>query len=161
MKRRIAVLALLALLLSGCAVKGLPETYQFPNKDRTIESIELFYNPYVAEGYTGKAFTSIRILRPEEIVSFMDRIYSIQTAKCITPPRSNYGEYIAEVTYENGDIERFSSWHIELIEKGETSYGVGAYFFLNQEDFDNLFIEYAGISDFSEFTGQGDGSPVP
>ena len=134
-KKLIFTIVLIALCMGGCK----PREYQFPNKGRAIESIELLYNQ--DEGYTENPFTSIRMLETNEIELFMSELYTLQTYHPTPPPR-NFGPYIAIVTYEGGDREVFSSYHIEFVEYGNEICGVGGYHF-EQDAFDELFMEYA------------------
>lgn len=156
MRKVFVATILLLVVLSGCFSNRLPDTYQFYDAGQRIESIELLYNPYAQEGYTGKAFISIRALDQREIKPFIDKLHSLKTVKCITPPPSAFGEYVVVVDYENGDTEMFGSWHIEFVENGNSPSGVGAYCFAEQEAFEELFLSYADIGGRST----GDGSAV-
>ena len=134
------------VILAGCS-KSLPDTYTHPNKDQPIVSVELMYNSSWV--YTGEEFKTVRTLNPQEIPLFMDELYALPTQKNITPPARDFGPNIVKVTYENGDIEFFASWHIEFVKSGEEIAGVGAYAFVG-EGFDQLYDSYRG---------QGDGLP--
>ena len=143
------IILLIIMLLCSCS--RLPNTYPFENKDQEIKSIELLYNPYVNKDEYSTDFVLIRSLEENEFAPFMKDIYSLETDKCITPPVCDFGEYVVFVNYKNGDMEIFASWHIEFVESGNNPTGVGAYYFLG-DAFDNLFVEYSGTSDFSEYT---------
>ncbi|MBQ6831058.1 MAG: hypothetical protein IJO28_00330 [Oscillospiraceae bacterium] len=127
------------LLLCSCA----PRQYTFPNKGQPVVSIELLYNPHANKNVIGGPMESIRFLQKEEVDTFLQALYTIETHRCITPPPTDYGFYVARVVYENGDIEIFGSRHIEFIEKGQEPAGIGGYC-LTPEDFKELFFEYAG-----------------
>jgi len=85
------------------------------------------------------------ILEDKNADAFMKELYNLETDRCITPPPTGYGLYIARVVYRNGDIEMFGSRHIEFIAKGSTPRGIGEYSF-SKKAFEELFFEYAGIT---------------
>lgn len=136
--RRLLVFFMVIPLL--CACSRIPETYSFAYEGKTIACVELLNN-YSAV-YTGQEFTVIRNLSEDEIPAFMDMLSQLETRQCITPPPRNFGPHIVRVTYADGDMELFGSWHIEFVEKGQSVKGVGAYCF-SEDDFENLFMEYA------------------
>ena len=140
-------LLIFVLLLCGCA----PRTYTFPNKGQPVASIELLYNPHANNGNIGGDMESICFLQQEDVDSFLQALYAIETRRCITPPPTGYGFYVARVVYENGDVEIFGSRHIEFIEKGNEPKWIGSYYF-TPDAFMELFLEYADV---------GDGSAVP
>jgi hypothetical protein len=133
--RKISIVLITLFLLCGCS--KLPDTYPFARKNLDITGVEVLCN----DGYVGQNFRLIRTLEAEEIVDFMNALYELPTQKCITPPSMNFGKNVIKVIYENGDVEYFASWHIELVEKGAEIKGVGAYYFT--EGFDELFEKYA------------------
>ena len=105
----------------------------------------------------------------ESANAFLAKLYLLDTDRCITPPPTDYGFYVAQVVYQNGDVELYGSRHIEFIEKGNEPTRIGAYYF-SGDGFEELFCEYAGITSFEEdmelretssTRGQGDGSVVP
>ena len=152
----------IVLILVACSCLScnrLPDTYQFKNRDRIIISVELMCNPNASDGYTGQAFELIRKLEQHEIETFMTSLYALETKLGITPPVRGFGPNIVCVTYENGDMEYFASWHIEFVEKGKNPTGVGSYYFRGN-CFDELFLEYSGGQGQGQ-EGQGDGSVVP
>lgn len=149
MKRILPLIIAVIVLLWGC--KQQPNAYPFINQDEQIESISLYYFSHPLE-YSGQDFEWIKNLEKAEIVSFMESVRSIKTQYCVTPPPANFGNYIAQVTYNNGELEIFAQWHIEHVDSGDAITGVGAYHFVGTE-FEELFLRYAG--------GQGDGSVVP
>ena len=151
MNKQIIYLFLLIFILCGCSSNRMSEHYVFQNKDEAIESVELLLNPYTDDGYSEHEgeFISIRTLEKNEISSFMESVYALETGKCISPPPTNHGFYIVRVTYENGDIEMLGSYHLEFVKKGEAPKGIGAYYFTSQTAFETLFYEYAKTGDGS------------
>lgn len=139
--KRFLIFVVYALLLCGCS--KLPDTYPFLNEDNTITSIALFYFHNPQEGYVGQEFELIRELEIDEITPFMDGIRSIDTIKGLSPPPCGFGEYIAQVTYSDGSMELFGTWHMEYVKSGDEILGIGAYNFMG-DAFEKLFLEYAG-----------------
>lgn len=135
----IVFLLIIVLLLCSCASRQ----YTFPNKGQPVVSIELLYNPHANKNVIGGPTESIRFLQKEEVDTFLQALYTIETHRCITPPPTDYGSYVARVVYENGDVEMFGSWHIEFIEKGKEPTRIGEYYF-DREAYEKLFFEYAG-----------------
>lgn len=84
-------------------------------------------------------------LDASEIPVFMDAVYALPTKLCGTPPPYGYGEYIAKVTYENGNIEMYGTANIVFIPAGEMSYGVGDYVFAGN-GFLDLLSQYIDIA---------------
>lgn len=143
MKKLVCTMLLICSLL-GCSYK--PTSYQFPNKSIPIDSVELFHNMNPGGiGIDENNMDLLLTLEDSEINGFMEDIYELPTERCGTPPPYGYGEYIAKVTYENGDIEMFGSKNIVYIPSGERSYGVGEYFF-EATTFEKLFSQYIDIS---------------
>jgi len=144
-KSLIVILAL--LLLVGCIQTpySKPKTYPFENKDEPIKSVELFYYPWIVDETEDPTFLwCIRTLETEEIPGFMEAIYSLPTERIAPTPQRDFGKYIARVNYENGDSEYFGSYHIEFVEKGDWAHGVGYYVFEDRDEFEAVFLEYAG-----------------
>ena len=132
----------MVLFLSSCK----SEQYDFPNKGQPIEKIEFLSNPYANKNTLDAPMYNICSLEEECVDAFMQGLYSIETTRCITPPPTDYGLYIARVVYENGDVEMFGSRHIEFIAKGDTPKKIGEYCF-DREKFEELFFQYAGTPD--------------
>lgn len=128
---------LICLLLCGC----MSNEYSFKSDNVSIVSVELLYNPYAHEGYTGKPFELICVLDQASAESFVDEIRALKTKKQHSPPPSNYGDYIAKVTYDDGDEEWFGSRHIEYVEYGSVQFGVGTYYF-DRTAFTEIFLKY-------------------
>ena len=99
-------------------------------------------------------FELIRFLDTDEISEFMEALYAMPTKRAKPTPNSDYGPYIARVTYENGDTEYYGSQHIEFVESGAKAYAVGYYYFVGDE-FEHLFLTYAG-----EYFSQGGDNPT-
>jgi|GEM_PF-3271970 len=138
MKKVIVIMLVLMLSLCGCST--LPENYQFENKDQKIISVELLRNKLYRTG--GFEFILIRELDENEIDAFMAELYELPTEISITPPPTDFGPIVAKVSYENGDVEFFGAWHIELVKKGDKIANIGAYWFPD-DNFENLFYKYA------------------
>ena len=140
--KKILTICLIMLLLCGCSPK--PQSYPFVNKSEPIESVELLYYPRannVDEEWM--AFQQIRVLEPEEITTFMNALYALPTKRARPTPPSDYGSYVARVTYENGDMEYFGSVHIEFVANGTDAHAMGYYYFPGNA-FEELFFGYAG-----------------
>ena len=130
--------------MAGCS--RIPATYQFPNRQESIESVVLLHNMNrFGQGTDETNMQVLKVLSDEEIVEFMDSLYSLPTERDGTPPSWGYGEYIAKVTYENGDVEMFGSLNIVYIAKGDWISGIGEHIFVG-DCFVNLFSEYVDIS---------------
>lgn len=140
------VISALLLFLAGCSHAS--STYQFSNETADIVSIEMLHNqnPY-GEGTDINNIHLIRELEEDEIVPFMTEIYALETDR-YNPPLWGYGEYIAKVTYTNGDIEMLGSLNIVYIASGADSNGVSPYFFTG-DGFTEVFSEYVDISNLS------------
>ena len=151
MKKVILILFLFLILLPGCISK--PDAYPFPNRNIPIQSIDLLHNRNPGGIGTDEDNMDLLLsLGQSEFHNFMDALYSLPTRRCGTPPPYGYGEYIAKVTYENGDVEMYGSLNIVHIPMGETSYGVGDYIFAD-DSFDSLVSEYVDISALPEPPG--------
>ena len=134
------IVVIILIALGRCS--AYPDKYPFENRNEQIKQIDLLYYPQNDdESKPYREFRLIRTLEPDEIPEFMEEIYSLET-KYVAPPRVNYGQYIARVYYENGDVENFASRHIEFVKAGEQSLAQGIYYFPG-DAFDELFLEYA------------------
>ena len=151
--KKLIVIILILLLLCGC--KTMPDEYPFKNANDNIVSVELLYNPHANEGHHDYPFELSCVLGESESVNFMNRVMQLETSKCLTPPPSNYGFYIARVTYDDGDVELFGTWHIEFVENGSEPWGVGSYSF-DGDDFEILIKEY-----IEKYGQKGDERTVP
>jgi hypothetical protein len=140
----LAPVLIYALLYLVCAVVPKLDSYDFPYRGETIESVELLYYPWADDHKNGEfmQFQTIRKLEPNEIPAFMDSIYELPTESPLGDPRRDFGPYIAVVTYQNGDAEYYGSWNIEIVEAGSEIWAVGQYCF-SGDAFDKLFLEYA------------------
>jgi len=140
--KRFLVIFLVLVTLSGCS--RISDVYEFANRDVTIEKIELLYYPASIDFDAERnKFWFIRELEAEEIAVFMEQLYELPTKRARPTPLSDYGPYIARVSYINGDTEYFGSWHIELVEAGTNRFSVGVYYFPG-DCFEELFFSYAG-----------------
>ena len=140
----LAPVLIYTLICIVCAVVPKLDPYDFPYRGQPIESVELLYYPWADDPDSGEfmQFQTIRELDPSEIPVFMERIYNLPTESPLGDPRSNFGPYIAVVTYQNGDAEYYGCWNIEIVEVGSDIWAVGQYCF-SGDAFDQLFLEYA------------------
>lgn len=144
MKKVLLILFLLPCLFPGCSRK--PDAYPFPNQNTPIQSIDLLHNRNPGGiGTDEENMELLLMLKQSEFEDFMDDLYTLPTRRCGTPPPYGYGEYIAKVTYENGDVEMYGSLNIVHISSGQTSYGVGDYAFTD-DSFESLFSKYVDLS---------------
>lgn len=126
------------LLLSSCS-----KSYPFPNRNISVMEIELLYYP---KGHISEAenmnFRLIRKLDPSEYNDFIKAVSSIPTGYAEENPLSDYGPFVARVTYHNGNVEYLGVRHIELVEKGDTPLGYSSHYFKGSS-FPAIFFKYA------------------
>lgn len=135
-------------VLAGCG-RGtqMSSTYSFAHPIENIASIDLLINNSVdAFSSDENAFVLIRSLDVGEIEAFMTAVYEIKTSYCVSPPLRGYGQYIAKVTYINGDVEMLGTRHIEYIQVGNEPTGVGAYYFAG-DAIEQLILKYGNLRD--------------
>ena len=117
------------------------KTYEFSHPAKEIVSIDLLLNT----NESGKADESLLIfqksLDQNEIASFMSEVYALKTSRCY-PPLWGWGEYVALVTYANGDTELLGSTNIEFVPSGASATGDGAYSFAHYGEFETVFLDY-------------------
>ena len=142
MKKRIlarAVVLVFLVLFSLCP--RVSRTYEFPNPLESIVSIDLLLN----SNEVGKAEEDKLIfkksLSTDEIESFMKEVYELETRRCY-PPMWGWGDYVARVVYDNGDIELLGSGNIEYVESGSFATGDGPYAFWGYGIFEEVFLRY-------------------
>lgn len=141
--KKFCLILLVVIALSGCT--GRESNYDFPNKSIGITSIELLHNMNKwGYGTDESNMVLLRTLEGAEIVEFMNAIYNLPTKRLGTPPSAGYGEYVAKVIYENGDIEMFGPSNIELIPAGEEAMGLDTHYFADS-GFVELFAQYVDI----------------
>ena len=141
-KLLLCILSISGIFMVCRSETSMPSTYTFAHPAEKIESIELLKNDNIdAFSSDDNLFRIIGNLNAAEIKSFMSNIYEIETTYCISPPRRGYGEYIAKITYENGDIEMLGTFHIEYIPFGDNRTGVGAYYFVG-DTMEQLILKY-------------------
>lgn len=139
--KKLCIILLMSILLCGCF--KMSETYQFSNPLEEIVSIELIHNrSNNGRGINPDDYFPIKTLGEKEVHDFMSEVYSLPTRTVGTPPPFGYGEYIAKVTYTNGDIEMLNTNNIEFIPSGSNPTGVGEYFFVGN-DFEELILRYS------------------
>ena len=142
--KKITIIILFLVTLFGCA--GTDSTYSFPNRDMRIISIQLLHNRNVnGVGIDESNMVLLKELSEEEIPEFMNACYQLPTKIMGTPPSTGYGEYVAKILYENGDIEIFSTYNIELIPDGCKAVGCGTHYF-PVKCFNDVFTEYTDVS---------------
>ena len=73
--------------------------------------------------------------------NFMDEIYKLETRRC-TPPLWGWGDYVAKVVYDNGDVELLGSRNIEFVEIDISASGEGNYCFWERGIFEEVFLRY-------------------
>ena len=139
--KKIIYVVLIVCFLVGCT--PAPSTYQYPNRNVDIMSVELLLNETeLGSGIDEYNMRLVRSLESDEISAFMNAIYELPTKTVGTPPPWGYGRYLAKVTYTNGDIEIFGILNIEFIPSGHSPTGIGDYYFPD-DGFENLYMEYA------------------
>ena len=149
MKKQFVILLLIPLLLlSGCSPKKEPYVFCAPAEE--VVRIELLHNRNEYGSGTDKAnIDLIYTLKEEEIPAFMSSLHALETDRKL-PPEWGYGDYIAKVSYSNGDVEMFGTLHFEHIpaDHGENYlYGYGSYRFENKADFIQLLEQYCELPD--------------
>ena len=143
MKKLIVMILIIIILFSSC--KMPPTTYSFPHNPDQVVSVILLHNRNSSgEGTDQSNFSVIKELTPEESVLFVDEVYKLDTHRRYGGPYWGYGDYIAKITYDNGDVEMLGSLHIEFIPNGETATGYGAYHF-EHGSFVTLLSNYAEL----------------
>lgn len=114
MKVKVLIILLVLLFtLNGCKTEN--ESYLFANSLEDVVSIELLHNRNENGIGTDEAnIYLIYSLKEDEFSGFMEELYSLESDRN-APPSWGYGDYIAKVSYSNGDVEMFGSLHIEYI----------------------------------------------
>ena len=143
MKRVYLIIAsiIIVVILWISMFPQVSQIYVFRNSLQDIASIELFINT----NETGQAevdkLLSQKLLAKDEIERFMAEVYRLETRRCY-PPMWGWGDYVAKVTYSNGDIELLGSSNIEYVEHGKSATGDGPYSFWKYGAFDEVFLRY-------------------
>lgn len=116
--------------------------YRFSMDTASIETIQIMHR---LSGDSGDPtnYTLVEELDADEFSSFMNQIRNLKTKKGGTPPRWGYGEYIAKISYKNGDIEILGSYCIEYVQSGKQQSGVGAYYFIDEKSFLTILQQYS------------------
>ena len=143
MKKTHWIVAAIVLLLILCISLSprVSLTYEFYNPVEEIVSVELLENTNESGAAEEDKLLVRKTLTKDEIESFMSEVYDLETRRCY-PPMWGWGEYIAKVTYSNGDIEMLGSGNIETIRYGETATGDGPYSFWEHGAFEEVFLRY-------------------
>ena len=115
------------------------KTYEFAHPAEDIVSIDLLLNT----NESGKADESLLIfqksLNDNEIDSFMSEVCALETNRYY-PPMWGWGDYVAKVTYANGDTELLGSTNIEFVPSGASATGDGSYSFTHYGEFEAVFL---------------------
>lgn len=132
---------LIAVILAFLIRIYIRSEYRFPNDMESIVSVQIMQcsdtEPWDPSGYW-----LLKELNTNESPEFMEKIYSLETERGGTPPRWSYGEYMAKITYANGDMECLGTHCIAFVPSGEWQSGVGEYYFADEEAFLNLIQQY-------------------
>lgn len=146
--KKYCLVVLLLIILSGCS--RIEPSYDFPNRSVAIESIELYHNMNLwGFGTDESNMVLLRTLEGDEIAEFMNTIYELPTKRLGTPPQDGYGEYVAKIIYENGDVEMYGPTNIELIPAGSEAWGLDTHYFTG-DGFTELFAQYVDISELPD-----------
>lgn len=141
MKRIMIIVFLLTLLILLCMLPWVSRTYTFSNSVENIVSIELLINSNEVGKAEEDKLVFQKSLSVDEINCFMAEIYKLETRRCY-PPMWGWGDYVAKVTYDNGDIEMLGSSNIEYVESGTFATGDGPYAFWGYGIFEEIFLRY-------------------
>lgn len=138
----IAILLIFLLFLYPIIFPRVSRTYEFPNPLEEIISIEFLINKNESGEAEEDKLIFKKSLSEKEIARFMSEIYKLETRRCY-PPMWGWGEYIAKVTYSNGDVEMLGSGNIEYVESGASATGDGPYAFWEYGTFEEVFLRYS------------------
>ena len=132
---------LIAVILTFLIRIYIRSEYRFPNDMESIVSVGIMQRINHDSGDPTE-YSFVKELGTNEIPVFMEKIYSLETKRGGTPPRWSYGEYMVQITYQNGDMEFLGTHCIELVRSGERQSGVGEYYFEDEEAFLKLIQQY-------------------
>ena len=141
MKRILIILSILVILILLCMSHCVSRNYIFSNSAENIISIELLSNSNEVGNAEEDKLVWQKSLSKDEINCFMAEIYKLETRRCY-PPMWGWGDYVARVTYSNGDIEMLGSGNIEYVKSGSFATGDGAYAFWRYGAFEEVFLRY-------------------
>ncbi len=149
MRKTFIVILALAIIIFLRVNYVWPQEYVFRHGIEMVDRVELLYNQSeeYSDGYESFEFQIIRELQGDELISFMNEVYMLDTAKGGYPPRWGYGWYVAKVTYSNGDVEMLGSYNIEFISSGKEQTGVGRYYFTG-DAFEETFSRYVATENY-------------
>lgn len=136
--KRLLLIAVILIVLSSVCI---PNEYRFPNELESIVSIQIMHRINPDSGDPTE-YSFVKEMDTNEIPTFMDAVYSLETKKGGTPPRWSYGEYMAKITYTNGDMEFLGTHCIEFVCSGDSPSGIGAYYFADEDAFRNLIQQF-------------------
>ena len=144
--RRILVILLVIVVFWSWSEIATPSTYRYPHSVADAVCVELLRNHNTdAFASDDRKFELLKVLEGEGMTTFLSAVRNLETSYCITPPPRGYGEYVARVTYANGDVEYYGTWHIEFVKSGEARTGVGSYSFRDNA-LESLILEYCGLT---------------
>ena len=132
---------LIAVILTFLIRIYIRSEYRFPNDMESIVSVQIMQRINQDSGDPTE-YSFVKELGTNEIPVFMEEIYALETKQGGTPPRWSYGEYMVQITYQNGDMEFLGTYCIELVRSGERQSGVGEYYFEDEEAFFELIQQY-------------------
>lgn len=146
-RTRCVLVTLLVVVFFWCWSEiATPSHYRYPHSTADAVRVELLrnHNTDAFASDDGK-FELLAVLEGEWMAAFLSEVRELETSYCISPPPRGYGEYVARVTYSNGDVEYYGTWHIEFVKSGEARAGVGGYSFRDRA-LEPLILEYCALA---------------
>lgn len=144
-RRRFLIVFVVLLVFLCWGEIATPSHYCYPHSVADAVRVELLHNQNTdAFASDDSKFVLLKTLEGAEMIDFLNEARIIETSYCVTPPPRGYGEYVARVTYSNGDVEYYGSNHLEFVENGTERTGVGAYYFAG-DAMERLILGYCGI----------------
>lgn len=141
-RKMCAVIGLfICLCFCGCSSR---EIFELSCSPEMIVKIELYYN--LSERGTCTAqenITLIKQLDEDEINMFTEEVSALEL-EWVYPPVYGYGNYIAAITYSNGDVDVLSNYAIEYIPFGSQPGEISGDIF-SGDTFDTIFLKYADL----------------
>ena len=145
MKRKLCIGISFSLLLVVYLVFFFraSRTYVFSHPVEDIISVDFLINANEVGKAEEDKLIFQKSLSAEEVKSFMSEIYELETRRSY-PPMWGWGDYVARVTYSNGDVELLGSGNIEYVENGSSATGDGFFVFWEYGVFEEVFLRYLG-----------------
>ncbi len=123
---------------------AIPSSYRYPHSVADAVRVELMRNRNTdVFSSDDSKFVLLTTLEGEQMTAFLCAVRDLETGYCISPPGRGYGDYVARVTYANGDVEYYGARNIEFVENGAERTGVGAYYFRDNA-LEPLILAYCG-----------------